>query len=98
MLLGAPEGNKVTFQVLCYKLESFLFICPKLSRAISSLFLRRNFDNPFGTWKMSGYNRKNTKFDIIKQKIRSGSALPTCVTSGKLFCEAHKAMEKNNCV
>lgn len=33
---------------------------------------------------MTGYNRKDTKFDIIQWKVRAGSALPTLVTSGKL--------------
>lgn len=48
-----PEGDKLALHVwLCYILESFLSFTPKLSRAISSLFLRAILTTPSapGRW------------------------------------------------
>lgn len=45
---------------------------------------------------MAEYNRKDTKFDTIQQKVIFDSALPTCVTSGKLSgYQTHESMEKS---
>lgn len=79
-----PRRAELTLQVwLCYKLESFLSFAPKLSRAISSLFLRRILTTPLAPGRRLGTAGRTWNLKSLDGRLDLDLPLATCVTSGE---------------
>lgn len=80
----SPKGMSSTLSLaMLYKLQSFLSFAPKLSRAVSSLFLGRIMTTPLAPGRRLDTARRTQSLKSLEQRLDLALPLTTCVTSGE---------------